>query len=251
MRGASRSGDFSLVVWFIVSSVPATVLAQDCNSSLNVDPSKSVTLKAWDGSDAEVFMGCPDAESFRAQIFVTQLAFLSTAQSATAAAVNDNIFTAVDQLNQLRMNLSNAQTDVDVQVISATIKSMQWVASKAKLLICALEGIESGGLALVACAKPVLAFIKDTSSTFNAFSSVSDAQAKAAQVQQLIAALQGEIDQLGSTTIDGSVTAQRYSTVFNSMCEQVKSSCLVSVANERARTERICQLAMLSGLLIR
>ena len=158
-----RSGDFSMVVWMlIVSSAPGTLIAQDCNSSLNLDPSKSVTLKAWDGSDAEVFMGCADAEGFRAQIFVTQLAFLSTAQSDTATAVNDNISTAVDQLNHLRVDLSNAQTDVDVQAISATIKSMQWVASKAKLLICGLEGVESGGLGLVACAKPLLTFIKDT-----------------------------------------------------------------------------------------
>jgi hypothetical protein len=205
-----------------------SAFSQDCNSSINVDPDKTVVLEAWDGSGETTVMSCGDAENLRGQIFRQQLAYLSDPQSISANRVNSDITDAVNQLKRLRQDLANAQSDEQAKAISATIKSMQWLAAKSKLLICGLETPETGGLALIACAKELISFLKQSKSTFQEFSSISEAQDRATRVQQLIDQMQAEIAQIGSTNIDGTVVAQRYSTVFQSLCTQVKNSCLPS-----------------------
>jgi hypothetical protein len=211
-----------------------SAFSQECNSSLNVDPAKTVVLEAWDGSGESTVMSCGDAENFRGQIFRQQLAYLSDPQSISADRVNSDITDAVKQLKQLKQDLVNAQNNEQASAVSATIKSMLWLATKAKLLICGIEAPETGGLALVACAKTLISFLKQSKDTFKEFSSVAEARDRATRVQQLIDQMQTEIAQIASTNIDGTVTAQGYSTVFQSLCTQIKNSCLASSPANRA-----------------
>src|SRR5579862_1513108 len=205
---------------FLELLLTVTAFPQSCNASINIDPQKTIVVEAWDGSGESTVMSCKDAESLRAQIFVQQLAYLSDAQSISATRVNTDITDAINRLKRLRQALANARNDEEARGISATIKSMQWVAAKAKLLICALETIESDGLGFAACGKPLISFLKQSNSTFKEFSSVSEAQDQARGLQELINQMQNEIKKIGSTNIDGSVTAQRYSLIFQNLCSQ-------------------------------
>lgn len=217
----------SLVVVLLFGlSCAVKAAAQDCRSSLNVDVNKVVVLSAWDGSQNTTTMSCGDAELAREKLFVNQLSFLSDTQQNSAAQISQVISDAVGQLDQLRGQLQAANSNEVVATLSLTVQGVKWQVAKAKLLLCGLEAAGSDGLGLAVCAPQLWSFLKSSDSTFKALNSVDDAHQEAAQLQTLITSLQTEIGQLGSATIDGSATAQKYATTFNLYCSQIKQSCM-------------------------
>jgi len=218
------SSAVALGVIFLATTAAGS--AQDCNQSFNVDPAKSIILMDWNGGDTSVVMSCVDAETMRAQIFINQLAYLSDAQQITAQKVQDDISSAIDQLDQLQKDLANAQSGEQTAALSATLTSLHWIGSKAELLICAGEAADTGGLALLACGKDLLDFFMDTKDTFEAFQSIDEAKDRSTLLKQLVAKMRTEVQQLNLSTIPGTATPQRFNTVFQSVCTQVRKSCL-------------------------
>ena len=201
--------------------------AQSCQSTMKVDTSGVVTLQPWDGSQSPLVMSCSEAEEMRGAIFRTQLAFLSQSQQITAAKVNAEIASALEQLNKTRQALAAVKTAQQAQSLSATMKSLRWLAAKTKLLICSGLTFDSGGLALAtACGKVFVDFLKDSVSTFQTFASAAEAQERAAELQQIITQMNGDVAKLQLTTIPGTATPQRFAVAFESMCAQIKNSCL-------------------------
>src|SRR5690242_8468513 len=98
----------------------------------------------------------------RGRIFINELAYLSEPQNITASRINQDISAAPDQIEAARRDLVAVQNEQQAQVASVTIQALKWLAAKTKLLICAGAAIDTGGLALVACAKPLMSFLKQS-----------------------------------------------------------------------------------------
>ena len=209
--------------------VQGMLAAQECRQSFNVDPNRLIVLQSWDDSGESLPLTCAEAEEFRAKIFIEQLSFLSNRQTTTANKVNAEIADSMRQIRALRQELANVASDEDAQGVSATLQITKWLVAKTKLIICAALAADSGGtLGLVVCGKPMFQFIKQSSTTFKALSTVQEAQDRAKNLQALIQQLDVEINNLNLATIDGTATSQKYSFIFNSVCDQVRNQCLAS-----------------------
>lgn len=210
---------------FLGAAAPWNLSAQSCRQSILVDPARFITVSAWDGSETTFLQSCGEAETLRGQLFLKQLAYLSGAQTASANKVNADIKTALAQMGAARKELAAVRNQQQAQVASTTIQSMKWLVSKTKLLLCAGAAADSGGMALVACAGPLLSFLKKSQGTFQSFSMVAEARDREKQLVKIIDEMSAEFDRMSLTAINGSGTAQRFQTAFQSMCDQIRKSC--------------------------
>jgi hypothetical protein len=223
LRAAVTRAIFVGAALFAVSGV---AWGQSCQSSLNVVPDRTVVLQPWDGSQESLVLTCSEAEELRGKIFREDLAFLNSQQSATAARVTSEINAGLTQLSQARQELANVRTDQQAQGLSATVKSLRWLAAKTKLLICAGVTADTAGAGLVVCAKPFFDFVKQSAGLFKELEQASEAQQRAVALQQMIQGMQAELATMQAASIAGSATSQRYAQAFDQLCTQVKNTCL-------------------------